>query len=565
MTGAPTGIRLSPAVAARAPMWRLLLAQVRYADRGFWREPVAAFFTLVFPLSFLVVLSAIVGNAVIDEASGLRLAQFVTPAFAVFGVCMASYVSLATAVAYARESGVLKRMRGAPVPASVQIGGRVLSALWVSTIAVVLLVGVGVAFYGVQIVWRTVPAVILTFIIGVACFAALGLAVAGLAPTPAATQAITNGSLILLAFVSGMFAFGELPDWVERIGDLFPLRHFVLAVSDAFNPYLDDSGLYLDHLAVMLLWGAAGAVVAVRYFRWEPRHDARASRRGAAGPAAGIDEPSAASPQGAVPVQLSAPSTPGSPSVGGLVLAQTRYAVLAILRDPMSIFFSMVFPVLLLAFFGSLYGSAATWGGMPLPQYVAAAFAVYGIAVMAYVNLAGSVAEQRSRLVLKRMRGTPLPSWAYLVGRVAAALVLGLLTVLLVFAVGMIFFDVALPPGVWPATLLVFVLGIVCFCALGLLLASLPSSPQTVIAISLATLLPLSFVSDIFISTTELPPLMNAIGWTFPLRHVTAAAVTASSGGALDGTWWAHVGVVLLWAVLAAVLARLLFRWEPRH
>ena len=84
---------------------------------------------------------------------------------------------------------------------------------------------------------------------------------------------------------------------------------------------------------------------------------------------------------------------------------------------------------------------------MPLPQYLAAALSVYGVAVMAYVNLAGSVVDDRAHRVLKRLRGTPLPPWAYIAGRIGAALVLGLLTVLLVFGVGAVLFGVRVGPG----------------------------------------------------------------------------------------------------------------------
>jgi len=110
----------SPAMAVgRAPStWRLLRGQFRYCTKSFWRTPVAAFFTLVFPLSFLVVICAIAGNATIDSRSGIRLAQFLTPVFAVFGACMAAFVSLALGVAYDREAGVLKRLRSTPRPPS---------------------------------------------------------------------------------------------------------------------------------------------------------------------------------------------------------------------------------------------------------------------------------------------------------------------------------------------------------------------------------------------------------------------------------------------------------------
>jgi ABC-type multidrug transport system permease subunit len=184
---------------------------------------------------------------------------------------------------------------------------------------------------------------------------------------------------------------------------------------------------------------------------------------------------------------------------------------------------------------------------------------------MAYVNLAGGVAEQRSRLTLKRLRGTPLPPWAYIAGRLGAALLLGLATVAGVLIIGVLVFSVSLPPGVWLPSVAAFVLGIVCFTSLGLLISSMVGSPQAVIALALATLLPLSFVSDIFVAGVEFPPVMNAIGWTFPLRHVVAAAVTATSGGSIDGAWWLHIAVIAGWACVAAAGAWLFFRWEPRR
>ena len=79
---------------------------------------------------------------------------------------------------------MLKRLRGTPLPPALHIAGRIGSAMWVSMIATVVMVGVGVVFYGVQIIWANMPALVLTFAVGMACFSALGLAVAAIAPTP---------------------------------------------------------------------------------------------------------------------------------------------------------------------------------------------------------------------------------------------------------------------------------------------------------------------------------------------------------------------------------------------
>ena len=568
-------------MASAAPtLGPVLLSQVRYANRGFWRTPVAAFFTLVFPLSFLVILSALYGNAVIDEDTGLRLAQFTAPVFAVFGSCMACYVSLAMALAYARGSGVLKRLRGTPLPPALHIAGRVGSAMWVSMIATVVMIGVGVALYGVQVIWANMPALVLTFAVGMACFSALGLAVAAIAPTPSAAQGFANASLILLSFISGIFGFTELPEWMDRLASFFPLKHFVDPVAAGFNPYVEATTPSWGDLAVMAVWGVVGAVLAFRRFEWEPGSGrARRGRRGRTAdvPAGGdVDEVElerALSTFDALDingtpvrkVSVEHPGPAGRARMGALAWRQARYAMLQILRDPMSMFFAIVFPVLLVTAFSLIYGADVQWGGLPLPQYLAAAFAVYGVATMAFVNLPGSISDQRALGVLKRLRGTPLPPILYLAGRILASLVLGGATLVLVFVVAVAFLSVSLPPSTWAATLLTFVLAIHCFAACGLALVSVVDGPQAVIAVALTLLLPLSFISDIFISIEEMPTGLSAVGWTFPLRHAVAAAVTATSGGALDSRFWGHLAVLVLWTGIGLLVAWRFFHWEPRQ
>jgi ABC-type multidrug transport system permease subunit len=542
----------------------LIWGQFRYSTRSFWRTPVAAFFTLVFPATFLVVISAIAGNAVVDDRSGIRLAQFLAPVFAVFGICMASFVSLALGVAYAREAGVLKRLRATPLPSWVHLAGRILTAMFVSLLALLFLVGIGVLFYDVEIVWRTLPAVLLTVVVGVFCFAALGLAAVSIAPTPGATQALTNGGLILLAFISDIFIV-QLPDWLDSVGWVFPLKHFVNAVADGFNPFLAGNGIYWDHLAVMAAWGIVGVVVALLLFRWEPRpsHRERVRHRAEDTTMTAADEASARAL--ATARSLTPPRRGDPPTRWAVVRGQVRYSTLGVLRDPMSVFFAVVFPVLLLVFFSAIYGREVLWGGMPLPQYLAAAFSVYGVAVMAYVNISGGVVDDRSRRILKRLRGTPLPPAAYIAGRVGAALVLGLMTVALVFGVGAAFFGVRVGPWALLLTVAVYVLIIASAAALGMLLASLVDSPQSAIALALATLLPLSMISDIFVNAPDLPPVLSTIAWIFPLRHMSWLATQTAYGAGIGSEWLMHAAAVAVWGAVAALLAWRLFRWEPRR
>lgn len=255
----------------------LVWQQIRYQNKIFWRTPVAAFFTIAFPLMFLFVFVTLFGN---DDIGGLGVttSQFYAPALAVFGAVSATYTNLAIGTSMSRDQGILKRVRGTPLPPWIYMAGRVGSAVWIGFLAVLLMMTVGAVVYGVEIYAVSIAAALFTFVIGVACFAALGLLVAALAPTDTA-PAIANATLLPLAFISDIFivpAEGS-PAWLSTVGNLFPLRHFAVAFSDAFSPIETASrGGWLDQFhwgdyAVILLWLIGGVVLAIRFFSWEPR------------------------------------------------------------------------------------------------------------------------------------------------------------------------------------------------------------------------------------------------------------------------------------------------------
>ncbi len=271
---------------ARPTLGRLVWQQIRYQNTIFWRTPASAFFTLVFPLLFLFVFTLVFGNDDIPEL-GVTTAQFYAPSLAVFGAVSATYTNLAITTAISRDEGILKRIRGTPLPPWVYIAGRIGSATYLAAVAATIMLGVGVAFYGVRIFAVSFPSVVVTFLVGVGCFAALGMLVAAIAPNGDSTPAIANATLLPLAFISDVFIppNANAPSWLSVIADIFPLKHFVVAFQDAFNPgvvaakpsWLDH--FQWDHLGVMALWGVAAMVLAIRYFKWEPRSGERTGRR----------------------------------------------------------------------------------------------------------------------------------------------------------------------------------------------------------------------------------------------------------------------------------------------
>jgi ABC-2 type transport system permease protein len=254
----------------RPSVGALVWQQFRYQNKVFWRTPIAAFFTIVFPLMLLVLFTAIFGNEEI-EGTGITTAQYFTPGLAVFAAVSATYTNLGIGTAIARDNGILKRIRGTPIPPWAYIAGRVASAVYLAFIAMALMMAVGVIFYGVQIIARTLPAALLTFVVGVSCFAALGMLVAALSPNGDAAPAITNATLLPVAFISNIFfPIQDPPRWMEIAGNFFPLKAFAESFRDAFDPNLTGAQFHWPEIGYMLLWGVVAAFLAIRFFRWEP-------------------------------------------------------------------------------------------------------------------------------------------------------------------------------------------------------------------------------------------------------------------------------------------------------
>lgn len=246
--------------------------QTNYQTKLFYRTPVAAFFTIIFPLLLMVIFGALFGSQEI-EALGITVAQYYVPALAVFAAASATYTNIAVGTAFQRDEGILKRFRGSPLAPSIFFGGKVISATVIAVVAVVLMFGAGVPLYGVTIYVDLLAAATLTFLVGVGCFAALGLLVAALAPTGNAATAIANATLLPLAFFSGLFVptSDDTPQWIVTVGDIFPLKHFNEAFQAAFLPETEAPGFDWFALGYMALWGIVALFLGLRLFKWESK------------------------------------------------------------------------------------------------------------------------------------------------------------------------------------------------------------------------------------------------------------------------------------------------------
>jgi ABC-2 type transport system permease protein len=248
------------------------LRQVVYTNNSFWRNPVSAFFTLIFPIMFLVIFSLIFGNQNITIA-GVKttVATFYVPAITVFAVITACYTNLAINLSFQRDSGVLKRTRGTPLPAWAYMFGRIAHCILLSILLVIVCATFGRVFYNAALPSHTLPAFLLTLAVGAATFCALGILVTALVPNADASPAVVNGSVLPLLFVSNVFIpLQNAPAWLDTFSRIFPIRHFADAlVGSYFSP--TGSGLYGNDLLIMAAWGALALLLSVRFFSWEPK------------------------------------------------------------------------------------------------------------------------------------------------------------------------------------------------------------------------------------------------------------------------------------------------------
>jgi ABC-2 type transport system permease protein len=247
----------------------LVLHQLRYDQKAFWRNPAAVFFTVMFPVVLLLIFATVFGDQTLDVGDGIESTAYYVPAIITLSVISATMQTLAMSLVIAREDGRLKRGRGTPMPAWVFIAGRIGNSVVVAVMMLALVAAIGRVLYGVAIPWGQTPELLAVLAIGAASFCCLGIALTIAIPSQDAAAAIVNALLLPLYFLSGIFIpDSELPSGVIDFANYFPIRHFFEAF---FDTYINGSAIAWGDLAVVAAWGVAGLLLAIRYFRWTPR------------------------------------------------------------------------------------------------------------------------------------------------------------------------------------------------------------------------------------------------------------------------------------------------------
>jgi ABC-2 type transport system permease protein len=254
-------------------------------------------------------------------------------------------------------------------------------------------------------------------------------------------------------------------------------------------------------------------------------------------------------------------------NAAALTVSQTRYANKAFWRNPASAFFIFAFPLMFLVIFTALFGHSTVRISptkvVNTTTYYVAAMAAFGVISASYTNIAISVSVQRDNGVLKRVNGTPLPSSVYLGARMIHALLVAVLLVVITATFGRLLYSADIPTGVTLLRFLVMlVVGAASFCALGFAITSVIPNADAAPAIVNASILPLLFLSGIFIPLgSNAPAWIVWIARIFPVRHFADGMQAGFLGTPFH---WSDVLVVAAWGLGGLLFSVRFFSWEPR-
>jgi ABC-2 type transport system permease protein len=254
--------------------------------------------------------------------------------------------------------------------------------------------------------------------------------------------------------------------------------------------------------------------------------------------------------------------------VNGLALVghQFRYDQKAFWRNPAAVFFTVMFPVIVFLILAVVFNgeTVEVRGGVEATTYYVPAVMSLAIISATMQTLAMTLVIAREDGRLKRGRGTPMPPWVFIAGRVGNSIVVALMMLVVLAAIGGALYGVSVPWGRLPAILLTLVIGAASFCCLGIALTAAIPSQDAAAAIVNALLLPLYFLSGVFIPEDQLPNGVITFADLFPVRHFFDAFFDAYVPAGGSAVSWDNLAVVAAWGVAGLLLAIRFFRWTPK-
>ena len=246
-------------------------------------------------------------------------------------------------------------------------------------------------------------------------------------------------------------------------------------------------------------------------------------------------------------------------------------------REKESVFFSFLFPIMLLALFSTIFaaqfdGPAMTAAGVDAGRFFLPGMVSAGVLLTSFQTMALSVASERDDGTLKRLRSTPMPPVAYFLGKVGLVASTSLAQLALLLAIARFAYGVALPTtaAAWLTLAWVFALGVLGGTTLGIAYSSLGTA-RSIGAVVIGPLLVLQFISGVYLAFSDIPTWLQQIASVFPLKWIAQGMRSvflpdSFAASEMAGAWEPGRTALVLaaWAVVGLVLCVRTFRWFKR-
>lgn len=237
------------------------------------RNSRAVVFTIAFPVVLFVLFASVFGHG--SQSTGFQGGRIALDAYFLAGmiayaIAMAAFSTLAISLTTQRESGLLKRYRGTPMPAWTFIAALVVRSILLVVLETAALLVIGAVAYDVTVSGPALAELAVYVVLGTFTMATLGVSLTAIARTADSAATIAPFTVLLLSFISGVFIpVSQLPNSLVQIGKVFPLAHLAEGLQDALLSH--HLRLDAENFAVLAIWGIAGLIVAQRAFRWTPQ------------------------------------------------------------------------------------------------------------------------------------------------------------------------------------------------------------------------------------------------------------------------------------------------------
>jgi ABC-2 type transport system permease protein len=259
-------------------------------------------------------------------------------------------------------------------------------------------------------------------------------------------------------------------------------------------------------------------------------------------------------------------TTPAAHGNLALVLHQARFDLRSFLRNRQARFFTLVLPLLFLVIFVSVFGNDKVGAAnLPARIYYVPGISALAIIAASFVNLVITVTVLREEGILKRRRATPVPAWVVIAGRTLMAIVISLVSMTALMLVGRFAYGVHIPTHTIPGIAITAVVGSISFCALAYAFSTLIANEDAAQPMVQAVMLPLYFISGIFIPAVTLPAWLRHVAEIFPVQHLADGLRNAYLPGTTGiGLVWSDIAVLGLWAAIGLAVALTRFSWLPK-